>query len=79
MMELVIYIEPYFSQATLLFDPVSSFKYFRYNIKQTCIFKSLLLGVLCANHGHFLPRLVWTLYSSWGTLSERYLSKVGMI
>ena len=29
-------------------------KHFLYNIKQKCIFKSLLLGVLYANFGHFL-------------------------
>ena len=36
------------------FDPASSFKYFRCNIKQKCIFKSLLLEVLCVDFGHFL-------------------------
>ena len=35
---------------------ISSFKYIWYNIKLTCIFKSLIFGVLCANFDHFLSR-----------------------
>ena len=54
MTKTVILIRRYFSQYTLFFYPVSSFKYLLYNIKQKCIFKGLLLGVLCANFGHLL-------------------------
>ena len=56
MMRKVILIRPYFSHLLYYLDPVSPFKYFWYNIKQKCKFKSSLLGVLCAIFGHFLSR-----------------------
>ena len=55
-MKIVILIRPYFSQYTYYFDSVSSSKYFWYNKKQKCMFKTLLLGVLYANFGHVLSR-----------------------
>ena len=52
MMKIIILVKTFHN--ILYFDPLSFFRYFWYNIKQKCIFKSLLLGVLCANFAHFL-------------------------
>ena len=51
-MKIVILIRTYFSQYTLLFWCCFIFQI----LDITCIYKSLLLGVLCANFCYFLTR-----------------------